>query len=133
MSNQIILSSINNDKHFICLSAHSSITILSATLLNQADNWQSIVGNAYLEISFSYTDETDKTKQWKKTEPLNFTINVFQKQPIIHLNKVFINEYLSNGNNFYNQLSIKLIERNTAKPVEWGIEYGSNLLDDIKQ
>ena len=51
-------------KGFSCLSVGSNITILNATLIKPTTNWQSALGNAYLEICFSYTDENDKNKQW---------------------------------------------------------------------
>lgn len=76
--------------------------------------------------------EADKTKKWIKTQSLNLSIDVLRKQPIIHYNKVFVSAFLSNSKNFYNQLSIKLTERNETKPVEWRIEYENNLLEEVE-
>ena len=126
--NSFIISSSNRSKEFTCLSSESTITILNATLINPEANWQNAVGNAYLEICFSYTDEIHKNKQWSRFQPLNLLINKYQKQSIISFNKVFTSEYLTNSNNFYNHLSIKLVERNIKEPVEWQVEYECNLL-----
>ena len=130
MQNHFILSSSNSSKEFSCLSAQSSITILNASLLNHIHNWQTVAGDAYLEINFSYTDEMNKSKQLIKAQPLNLLIDAFQKQPVIYLNEIFVSGNLNNSNNFYNQLSIKLIERNKTEPIEWKIEYDSNLLKE---
>jgi hypothetical protein len=124
--NSFILSSSSRSKEFTCLSSESNITILNATLIKPETNWQSAIGNAYLEISFSYTDEIDKNKQWSRVQPLNLLINQYQNQPIKSFNIVFTSEYLSNSNNFYDHLSIKLVERNITEPVEWRIEYECN-------
>jgi hypothetical protein len=127
--NSFIISSLNRSKEFTCLSSESTITILNAILINPRNNWQSLLGNDYLEICFSYTDENDK--QWCRVQPLNLLINKYQKQTIISFNKAFASEYLTNSNNFYNHLSIKLVERNFKEPVEWQVEYESNLLVEI--
>jgi hypothetical protein len=124
--NSFILSSSSRSKEFTCLSSESNITILNATLIKPETNWQSAIGNAYLSISFSYTDEIDKNKQWGRFQPLNLLINQYQNQPIKSFNIVFTSEYLSNSNNFYDHLSIKLVERNITEPVEWHIEYECN-------
>jgi hypothetical protein len=99
---------------------------LNATLINPETNWQNAVGNAYLEIRFSYTDENDK--QWGRVQPLNLLINQHQKQSTISFNKAFASEYLPNISNFYNHLSIKLVERNITEPIEWRIEFEFSLI-----
>ena len=129
--NSFTLSSSSKSKGFNCLSAESSITILNAILINPKNNWQNAVGNAYLEICFSYTDEIDTNKQWSRSQPLNLLINQYQKHPIIFLNNVFTGDYLFKSSNFYNHLVIKLVERNIAEPVEWRIEYESSLMVEI--
>ena len=127
--NSFILTSINRSKEFTCLSSESTITILNAILINPEANWESALGNDYLEICFSYTDENDK--QWCRFQPLNLLINKYQKQTIISFNKVFASEYLTNSNNFYNHLSIKLVERNIKEPVEWQVEYECNSIIEV--
>ena len=129
--NSFILSSSSRSKEFTCLSSESNITILNATLINPETNWQNVVGNAYLEICFSYTDENDKNKQWCRVQPLNLLINQYQKQPVIFFNKIFSGDYLPNSSNFYNHLAIKLVERNIAEPIEWLIEYECSLMEKI--
>ncbi len=105
---------------------------MNVTLLNPSNNWQTFNANAYLEISFLYTDKKDKNKQWLRTRPLQLKMDVFQKQPTNYFNILFSNQYLTeNSNTFYDELIIKLVERNEAEPVEWMIEYESNLVDEI--
>ena len=129
--NSFILSSSSRSKEFTCLSSESNITILNAILIYPKNNWQNTVGNAYLEICFSYTDEIDKNKQWCRFQPLNLLTSKYQKQSIISFNKVFTSEYLSNSNNFYDHLSIKLVERNITESMKWHIEYESSLMVEV--
>jgi len=129
--NSFILTSINRSKEFTCLSSESTITILNAILINPEANWENAVGNAYLEVRFTYTDENNKNKQWGRVQPLNLLIKQYQKQSMISFNKAFASEYLPNISNFYNHLSIKLVERNIKEPVEWKIEYECSLLVEI--
>ncbi len=131
MHKQFIISTFNNTKEFVCLSVQSSITILRATPLNEAINWPTLADNTYLEISFSYTNESAKSKQWIQVRPLNLLIDVFQKQTVIQLNKVFYSSNLINTNHFYNKLFIKLIDRNYTVSTDWRIEYDSHLLTEI--
>jgi hypothetical protein len=133
MKNHFILSSSNHTRRFICLSEQSSITILSATLLSNINNWQLWVGNAYIEICFLYSDEAYPSRESGLARPLNLLVDAVQKQPIIQYNLVCSNSHVANSNHFYNKLSIKLVERKHTKPVEWKIEYESNLLKEIKQ
>ena len=126
--NSFILSSSSRSKEFTCLSSESNITILNATLMKPEINWQSAVGDAYLEICFTYTDEIDKNKQWGRYQPLRLLISENEKHPIKSFNIVFASDYLSNSTNFFNHLSIKLVEGNITEPVEWRIEYECSLM-----
>jgi hypothetical protein len=124
--NSFILSSSSKSKEFSCLSVESNITILNATLINPRNNWQSLVGNDYLEICFSCTDENDK--QWGRVQPLRLLISENEKSPIKSFNIVFASDYLSKNTNFFNHLSIKLVERNITEPVEWQVEFEFSLI-----
>jgi hypothetical protein len=130
MPKQFILSSSNNIKEFNCLSLQTSITIVNATLLNSLDNYTLLDDNAYLEITFTFTNEDNPSKLYGLTRPLNLRLNKAQQQTTIHFNKLINNSTITNTNIYYQKLSIKLVERKNTLPQAWSIIYEPYFLEE---